>query len=68
MSGGGFECLNCRKVGNCSDTNEEKAQQKYCCELWEATSPSIINARNKILLNFGTQGLRSILTTKPKEE
>ena len=64
----GYECLNCELVGDCSETNAERAKQKYCCERWTAAPNAVVQARNQILLEFGDQGLQSILTTKPKEK
>ena len=61
-----FQCLNCLSIGDCKETSFEKAQNAYKCVDWRAAPEAIINARNKALQDFGDQGLRSILSTKPK--
>lgn len=62
------ECLNCKMIGNCSDTSAEKATLKYFCPKWEPAEEAVVQARNQMLLDFREQGLQSILTTKNKEK
>lgn len=62
-----YECLNCSRMGDCEETNEEKACAKYSCDRWSAAQDAVVAARNQILQDYGAQGLQSILTTKPKE-
>jgi hypothetical protein len=63
----GYECLNCAKIGDCKETDKEKALAHYCCPRWEAASAPVIAARNEALAAFGEAGLHSILTTKTKK-
>lgn len=62
-----FECLNCDRMGDCTETSEERALQKYSCDRWAPAQNAVVAARNQIMQDYGNQGLQSILTTKPKE-
>lgn len=62
-----YECLNCSYMGDCKETSEEKAREKYSCDKWSPAQDAVVAARNQILQDYGVQGLQSILTTKTRE-
>ena len=65
-----IQCLNCRHLGQCPDTDEEKLRTQYHCVLWEGAPSEIVHARNDFITNFGDAALTTLLTTDttPKED
>lgn len=58
-----YECLNCRHLGRCQTTDEEKIRIRYYCVDWEAASEKMVVARNHVLQMFGNGALSAILST-----
>jgi len=63
-----YQCLNCKTLGRCKTADEEKIRSAYCCERWEPAVDETVHARNKVIEQFGNQGLLTTLKTEIKEE
>lgn len=58
---GGFECLNCKRLGRCPDTDIEKLKTQYHCVKWEGAVSEIVNARNQVIQTFGHAAFPTLL-------
>lgn len=59
---GGFECLNCSRLGRCPDTDEEKLKTQYHCVKWEGAISELVLARNEVIRTFGASAFPVLLT------
>lgn len=62
-----YQCLNCRHLGRCKDTDLQKVKTEYHCDQWDAAEPEIITARNHIIRLYGEEGIKSITNTEMPE-
>ena len=65
----GFECLNCKHLGKCGDTDEEKLRTQYHCFKWEGAVTELVYARNVFIQKLGAAAFPVLLNTEviPKE-
>ena len=65
------DCLSCRRVGTCSETNEEKVKNSFTCQLFEGVLEAEYLARIDTMKKYGEhQAVRALLNRpeEPREE
>ncbi len=65
---GPFQCINCKRLGHCAETNEDKVLSGYYCDRWEEVRPEILAARQQIIQLFGKQGVKAVVSSDQDEE
>lgn len=58
---GGYECLNCKWLGSCQETDVVKLKTRYHCHKWEGAVSEIVLARNHAIRTFGEAAFPSLL-------
>ena len=68
MSNGGGECLACKRISTCTETNEVKIYQGYTCPLFSPVHEAEYTARCEMVLQFGNEQAIAAMLNRPKGE
>lgn len=63
-----FQCINCKHLGHCTETSEEKVLSGYHCDRWTEVNPDVYAARQNIIKLFGKQGVKAVISSDQDEE
>ena len=63
------ECVLCRYLGNCEETNGQKLLSHYVCVSYqEEAQEEIIRARLDIINKFGSAGVSSVISPETQKD
>lgn len=63
-----YQCINCSRLGYCSETSAEKVTAGYYCSRWQEAQPEVYAARYQIVQLFGISGLKAVIAKDLKED
>ncbi len=63
-----YQCINCERLGQCTETDADKVLASYVCDRWKECSPEVYAARCQAVQLFGRSGILAAIAKDLKED